>query len=170
MHGTYLEDGIASLISSTRSPSPRTKMGQVNHNKKDNERGIQLSDDHVTRVVQKSLTDKAQFVKPQDSTVRLKTPPLNAFLTEGPPRVCMASNEKMDSYLEKVSKCSDKECHWRQAKKKLKLMTPSELDFVEGTSYALSTLKLLQIKYFILYYSTFLFYFFFVSLYVCTLF
>ena len=166
MHGTYLEDGIASLISSTRFPLPRTKMGQVNYNKKDNERGIQLSDDHVTRVVQKSLIDKAQFVKPQDSTVRPKTPPLNAFLTEGPPRVCMASNEKMDSYLEKVSKSSDKECHWRQAKKKLKLLTPSELDFVEGTSYAFEHIEVAvdQVFYFILFYL--LFFFFLVFIYI----
>ena len=48
----------------------------------------------------------------------------------------MASSEKMDSYLEKVSESSDKECHRRRAKKKLKLIAPSEPDFVEGTSYA----------------------------------
>ena len=81
-------------------------------------------------------------------------PPFNAFLTEGPPGVCMASNEKMDSYLEKVSKSSDKECHWRQAKKKFKLMTPSKLDFVEGTSYASEHIEVAtdQVFYFILFY------------------
>ncbi|KAK7836712.1 hypothetical protein CFP56_022202 [Quercus suber] len=135
-HGTYLEDGIVSLISSTHSPLPRMKTGQINHDKNDNGGGIPLSDDRVTRVIQKSVTDKAQFVKPQDVTVRPKMPPFKAFLVEGPPGVCMASNEKMDPYLEKVSESSDKECHWRRAKKKLKLITPSELDFIEGTSYA----------------------------------
>nr|POE89554.1 hypothetical protein CFP56_02275 [Quercus suber] len=135
-HGTYLEDGIVSLISSTHSPLPRMKTGQINHDKNDNGGGIPLSDDRVTRVVQKSVTDKAQFVKPQDVIVRPKMPPFKAFLVDGPPGVCMASNEKMDPYLEKVSESSDKECHWRRAKKKLKLLTPSELDFIEGTSYA----------------------------------
>ena len=114
-----------------------------------------MSDDHVTHIVQKSLTDKAQFVTPQDSAVRLKTPPLDVFLTEGPPGVCMASNE--DSYLEKVSKSSDKECHWRRAKKKLKLMTPSELDFVEETSYAFEHIEVAadRVFYFILFYPFF---------------
>ena len=55
-------------------------MGQTNHDKNVNGRGIQLSDDHVTRVVQKSMIDKAQFVEPQDATVRPKMPPFNAFL------------------------------------------------------------------------------------------
>nr|POE85837.1 hypothetical protein CFP56_07174 [Quercus suber] len=59
MHGTYLEDGIASLISSTRPPLPRTKTGQINREKNDNGGGIQLSDDHITRVVPESVTDKA---------------------------------------------------------------------------------------------------------------
>nr|POF21226.1 hypothetical protein CFP56_27005 [Quercus suber] len=136
MHGTYLEDGIASLISSTRPPLPRTKTGQINREKNDNGGGIQLSDDHITRVVPESMTDKAQFVKPQDVIVKPKMSPFKAFLVEGPPRVCMASNEKMDSYLEKVSESSDKECHWRRAKKKLKLIAPSKLDLVEETSYA----------------------------------
>nr|POE55179.1 hypothetical protein CFP56_02181 [Quercus suber] len=135
-HGTYLEDGIASLISSTRPPLPRTKTGQINCDKNDNEGGIQLSDDHITRVVQKSVIDKAQFVKPQDVIVKPKISPFKAFLVEGPPGVCMASNEKMDSYLVKVSESSDGECHWRRAKKKLKLIAPSEPDFIEGTSYA----------------------------------
>lgn len=39
-----------------------------------------MSDDHVTRVVQKSVTDKAQFVEPQDVTVRPQMPPFKAFL------------------------------------------------------------------------------------------
>ena len=66
----------------------------------------------------------------------------------------MASNEKMYSYLEKVNKSSDKGCHWRQAKKKLKLMTPSEHDFVEGTSYASEHIEVAanQVFYFILFY------------------
>nr|POE44581.1 hypothetical protein CFP56_77948 [Quercus suber] len=136
MHGTYLEDGIASLISSTRPPLPRTKTGQINREMNDNGGGIQLSDDHITRVVPESVTDKAQFVKPQDVMVKPKMSPFKAFLVEGPSGVCMASNEKMDSYLEKVSESSDKECHWRRAKKKLKLIAPSEPDLVEGTSYA----------------------------------
>ena len=78
----------------------------------------------------------------------------------------MASNEKMDSYLKKVSKSSDKECHWRRAKKKLKLMTPSELDFVEGTSYAFEHIEVAvdQVFYFILFYL--LFFFFLVFIYI----
>lgn len=70
MHGTYLDDSIASLISSTRSLLPRTKMGQINHDKNDDREGVQLSDNHITHVVQKFVTDKAQFVKPQDVTVK----------------------------------------------------------------------------------------------------
>ncbi|KAK7850862.1 hypothetical protein CFP56_043535 [Quercus suber] len=136
MHGTYLKDGIASLISITHPPLPRTKTGQINHEKNDNGRGIQLSNDHITRVVPESVTDKAQFVKPQDVIVKLKMSPFKAFLVEGPLGVCMASNEKMDSYLKKGSESSDKECYWRRAKKKLKLIAPSEPDLVEGTSYA----------------------------------
>nr|POE66541.1 hypothetical protein CFP56_18798 [Quercus suber] len=101
MHRTYLEDGIASLISSTRPPLPRTKTGQINCEKNDNGRGIQLFDDHITRVIPESVTDKAQFVKPQDVIVKPKMSPFKAFLVEGPLGVCMASNEKMDSYLEK---------------------------------------------------------------------
>nr|POF09193.1 hypothetical protein CFP56_41189 [Quercus suber] len=142
MHGTYLEDGIASLISSTRPPLPRTKAGQINREKNDNGGGIQMSDDHITRVVPKPVTDKAQFVKPQDVMVKPKMSPLKAFLVEGPSRVCTASNEKMDSYLEKVSESSDKECHWRRAKKKLKLIAPSEPALAEGTSYAFEHIEI----------------------------
>ena len=109
------------------------------------------------------MTDKAQFVKPQDATVRLKMPPFNAFLVEGPPGVCMASSEKMDSYLEKVSESSDKECHWTRAKKKLKLITPNEPDFVEGASYAFEHVEVVadQVFYIIL-----LYFFFLVFIYV----
>lgn len=83
----------------------------------------------------------------------------------------MASNEKMDSYLKKVSESSDKECHWRRAKKKLKLITPSEPNFVEGTSYAFEHVEVAsdQVFYFILfYYLSFFFYtyiFFFYVMY-----
>ena len=142
-------------------------MGQTNHDKNVNGGGIQLSDDHVTRVVQKSATDKGQFVKSQDSTVRPKMPPFDTFLVEGPPRVCMASSEKMYSYLEKVSESSDKGCHRRRAKKKLKLITPSEPDFVEGTSYAFEHVKVAadQVFYIIL---LFFFSFSFFSLYIRT--
>ncbi|KAK7852187.1 hypothetical protein CFP56_039838 [Quercus suber] len=147
MHGTYLEDGIASLISSTRPPLPRTKTGQINREKNDNGGGIQLSDDHITRVVPESVTDKAQFVKPQDVMVKPKMSPFKAFLVEGPSRVCMASNEKMDSYLEKVSESSDKECHWRRAKKKLKLIALANPISLKGPPMPLNTLKLLQIKF-----------------------
>ena len=78
----------------------------------------------------------------------------------------MESNENMDSYLEKVSKSSDKECHWRRAKKKLKLMTPSELDFIEGTSYASEHIEVAadQVFYFILFY--FFFFFLLVFIYI----
>lgn len=133
------------------------KTGQINHDKNDNGGGVQLSDDHVTRVVQKSMIDKAQFVEPQDVTVRPKMPPFKAFLVEVPPGVCMASNEKMDSYLEKVSESNDKECHWRRAKKKLKLITPRELNFVEGTSYSFDHVEVAedQVFYFILFYYLF---------------
>lgn len=74
----------------------------------------------------------------------------------------MASNEKMDSYLEKVSESSDKECHWRRAKKKLKLITPSEPNFVEGTSYAFEHVEVAadHVFYFILFYYLFFLIFF----------
>nr|POF04939.1 hypothetical protein CFP56_45079 [Quercus suber] len=142
MHGTYLEDGIASLISSTRHPLPRTKTGQINREKNDNGGGIQLSEDHITRVVPETVTVKAQFVKPQDIIVEPKMSPFKDFLVEGPQRVCKASNEKKDSYLEKVGESNDKECHWRRAKKKLKLIAPREPDLVEGTSYAFEHIEI----------------------------
>ena len=77
--------------------------------------------------------------------------------------MCMASSEKMDLYLEKVSESSDKECHRRRAKKKLKLITPSEPNFIEGTSYASEHVEVAadQVFYIIL-----LFFFYLVSIYV----
>ena len=112
------------------------------------------------------MTDKAQFVNPQDVIVRPKRPPFKAFTVEGPPGVCMASNEKVDSYLEKVSDSSDKECHRRWAKKKPKLITPSEPNFVEGTSYAFEQVEVAanQVLY------SLLLLLFFSSLYIRTFF